>query len=328
MGKDIFLPTSGGVVQKASAGIKTPKQWAFGYGAKMHIEDRFQELGGCACNVSVGLKRLSLQTKACGLVGDDADGRWIVDNLTGEGVDTSLIEQLKGGATDSSMILVHNPTGERTIFVNRDVGENLVIKKNVFSNADYVFIGSLYGEQVEQNMGTIHNEITKSQTKLIYNPGMRNIQLQPRTVCDLIHHTSILFVNKTEAKLIVQELATGYNDEALDDEISLLESLAKQASQQAIIVLTAGSQGAWVRSPEERLRILARPQTIVDTTGAGDSFASGFIAGHILNHSLEDCLRWGGANSHNVIGYYGGHNGLLSVKEINEFAPRFEVAQC
>jgi len=328
MGKDIFLPTDCGVVQKASQGITTTKQWAFGYGAKMHIEDRFQAPGGCACNVSVGLKKLSVEAKACGLIGDDADGKWLVDSLASKGVDVQHIKQVNDGATDASMILVHTPSGERTIFVNRDVGENFIFEKHLLEGAPWIFIGSMYGDPIQQNMNTIHNVLTSTQTKLIYNPGYRNIQAQPRTVCDLIHHTSLLFVNKVEAQAIVGNLRTGYNESQMEDELFLLEALSQQAATDAKIVLTAGSRGAWVKSSKERLYIAVQDKNIIDTTGAGDAFASGFTAAHILKLSLADCMRWGGANSHNVIGYYGGHEGLLSKSDLENSTNDFEVIKC
>lgn len=328
MGKDIFLPTDQGVVQEASEGINTNKQWAFGYGSKMHIEDRFQAPGGCACNVSVGLQRLTIPAKAHGLTGADADGTWIASELAKNGVDVQYIETIDKGITDFSMILVHKPAGERTIFVSRDVGENLIIQQQILSGAPWIFIGSLYGEMIQENMDTIHNTLTSTSTKLLYNPGMRNIQMQPRTVCDLIHHADVLFVNKVEAKAIVQELRTGYNEKELEDEGMLLDALWQQATPSATVVLTAGSQGAWAKNKHEHLHIQVKDKEIVDTTGAGDAFASGFTAAHILHLPLAECLQWGGANSHNVIGYYGGHKGLLHKAALETKAKTFHVTKC
>lgn len=326
MGKDIFLPTNEGVVGKATKGIKTNKQWAFGYGSKIHIEDRFQAPGGCACNVSVGLQRLTIDAKAYGLTGEDADGKWIASELASAGVDVQYIQTAQESITDSSMILVHTPSGERTIFVNRDVGEHFILQSSILQEAPWLFIGSLYGTMIRENMSTIHDVLTTSSTKLLYNPGMRNIQMQPRTVCDLIHHASILFVNKVEAKAIVQELTTGYNGDELEQESFLLDALWKQAKPDTTVVLTAGSLGAWAKNKNEQLYIQIKEREIIDTTGAGDAFASGFAAAHIFGLNLKQCLQWGGANSHNVIGYYGAHKGLLYKSELETKSKAFHVS--
>jgi ribokinase len=56
----------------------------------------------------------------------------------------------------------------------------------------------------------------------------------------------------------------------------------------------------------------------VETTGAGDAFASGFLAAYVKSKTLPECLQWGAANAGNSVKFYGGVEGLLTEKEMEE----------
>jgi sugar/nucleoside kinase (ribokinase family) len=57
---------------------------------------------------------------------------------------------------------------------------------------------------------------------------------------------------------------------------------------------------------------------VADSLGAGDAFASGFIAAHLKGKGLEECLKWGIANSSSVVRYYGAIEGLLREDDIEK----------
>ena len=99
------------------------------------------------------------------------------------------------------------------------------------------------------------------------------------------------------------------NREALNNEKFLAEKLNNLGAN--IVVITDGSRGAWSFNGKEFLHIDAKKEKVADSLGAGDAFSSGFIAAHLKEKDLEECLRWGIENSTSVIQHYGAIEGLL-----------------
>jgi len=97
-----------------------------------------------------------------------------------------------------------------------------------------------------------------------------------------------------------------------------------------IVVVTNGKEGATVFDGKDFYDMKARQITKrVDSTGAGDSFATGFLGRIIAENSktidenlIRNALEWGMANSNSVIQYIGAQKGLLTKSEINESAKR------
>lgn len=326
MGKDIFFPVTSGVVVNSEKEQGEVKQFCFRYGGKVHVEDRFSALGGCACNVSIGLARLGIDVSVFGNIGDDHDGEWIRKTLDSERVNTKKINVVQKGNTDISVIIVDANAGERTIFVNRDVGEKLVIKESDVSEFDWCFVGSLYGEKIKSNMQVIHNILSSTKLKLAYNPGGKNIAQDEDVVLDLIHHASIVFVNKSEAREIVSKFDLPYTEEDLSDEQYLLETLKEHMQDdEGIVVVTDGRLGAWVYDGENTYHTNTIDKPVHDATGAGDAFASGFFAAILYKLSLDKCIVWGSVNSDSVIDYYGAQKGLQTCGIIQDRTELFVV---
>jgi sugar/nucleoside kinase (ribokinase family) len=73
-----------------------------------------------------------------------------------------------------------------------------------------------------------------------------------------------------------------------------------------VLVVTRSADGAVAVANGQRAQVAAEPiQRVVDTTGAGDQFAAGFLFGHVRGRALEECLRLGAICAAEVIGHYG-----------------------
>lgn len=326
MGKDIFFPIASGNVVNTNMQTKNEKQLCFGYGTKVHIEDRFSALGGCACNVSIGLSRLGIDVCALGNVGADCDRDWIVTTLEQENVDITKIRTIEDANTDLSVIIVDTNTGERTIFVNRDVGEDLTVHAQDIEGFNWCFLGSLYGEDIEKNMKVIHNAIINDGLQLVYNPGGKNISQDKDVVLDLIHHAYMIFVNKSEAREIVSKFDLLYNEKDLLNEEYLMSVLKEHMHNQlGTVVLTDGLRGAWGYDGENIYHTDTIDKSVHDATGAGDAFASGFFAAVLYKLPFDQCMQWGSINSDTVIDYYGSREGLQKYDTIQEGLVKFPV---
>ncbi len=320
-GKDIFFPVEMNCNSSLQQPIKKVEnnnisQLCFQLGSKMHVKDRFVAMGGCACNVSVGLSRLGVSTAVFGIVGNDSDGEYIKKSLSDEKVNVKNLLVDKKSNTDISVIIVDSKSGERTIFVNRDVGEKLKINPAIFKNHEWVYVGSLYGNDLNDNIETIHEEIkNNSGLKLAYNPGGSNINNNPKEVHSLLHHASLIFVNKSEAEQVAKILKTDVSEDILSSEEKLIKFIYESVKD-AIVVLTNGKKGAWGYTGDKIYHEKASEEKALDTTGAGDSFTSGFFAAIIHGHDIEIAMKWGVKNSYSVIKYYGAIEGLLKLENL------------
>lgn len=319
-GKDIFFPVDlGDSVNASMDQERLFTKLCFNHGSKIHIKNRFIALGGCASNVSVGLSRLGVSSSILTLVGDDSDGEWIKEIFLNEKVETANLKKSDQANTDISVIVVDSISGERTIFVSRDVGEKLQIEVSAIQNYKWCFMGSLYGDEfLLNNVKNICDGVDELNMKLAYNPGQSNILHNPQEVCDLIKRSTLLFVNKDEGRQIVELLYADLVKEDLNSksEEDLLKMLFQEMGDAVQIVLTNGIKGAWGYDGDEMYYQKASEEKALDATGGGDAFTSGFFATILQEKSMNEAMKMGSKNSKNVIKFYGAQEGLLSDDEI------------
>ena len=321
-GKDIFLPTDEGIILDTPEDITSQKKFAFELGAKYQIDDRFEALGGCAANVSVGLARLGIRVSCYTKIGDDMLGKWIGSELEKEKVKTDLIQTEKDCRSDLSAIIVNAKSGERTIFFNRDANEKLEIFPEKLKDTDWIFASALNGEW-EKNLDAIIGLVKKENIKLAFNPGQRNIKDNPRKIIETIKNCDLLLLNKDEAIEITNNLQQTTNNEQLNDEVFLIQELNKLGPE--IVVITDGLRGAWAFDGKNLFYVQSTEDEPIDTTGAGDAFSSAFLAGCFKERKIEESLKWGAANGGSVVKYYGAIEGLLNMESIERIADTIKV---
>jgi ribokinase len=312
--KDIFFPTSEGVVLETPKDLKAQRKIAFELGAKYHIEDRFESLGGCAVNQAVGLVRLGLEAACYTVLGQDLVGEWIKKEIEKAGVGSDLIlsENCSSGL---SAIIVDEKSGERIIFSNQEANERMKIDQDKLKNAEWISVSDPSGDW-KKILDDIFTAAKASGAKVMFNPRGKNIQEDAQKVYALAGQAEILFVNKDEAIEIVSCSMQHETRNNLNDEKLLIQKLKESGAK--IIVLTDGKNGAWAHDGSQLIYSAATNSQPKETTGAGDAFASGFMAAHIKGKNLEECLKWGIANSGNAVNFYGGVEGLLKEVEIKE----------
>jgi sugar/nucleoside kinase (ribokinase family) len=323
-GKDIFFPTSDGVILETPDDLKSRRKIVFELGAKYHIEDRHEALGGCAANVACGLSRLGLEVDCYTKTGDDYLGQWIKAELEKEKVKTGLIQVEKNTSSDLSSVIVDEKSGERTIFASRDANENLEIFPNDFQKFGWLFVSALNGNQKESwedNLKKILS-IVNGEIKLAFNPGPENIKTNPQAIIEACQSVDVLIVNKDEALEIVLSLEAG-NKAKLSDEIFLLGELKKLGPQ--VVTITDGMRGAWTSDGNNLFFAPALGVDPIETTGAGDAFSSGFLGAIVKQKSLREALKWGIINSANSVKFFGAINGLMSEEDVLKKIDQIEI---
>lgn len=308
--KDIFFPTDEGIIIATPEDILSKEKIAFELGGKYRVEDRYEAVGGVAANVSHGLARLGHKAACYSRIGRDEMGNWILDEFKREKVPTDLLFVDPLAKTDLSAIIVLTQNGERTIFHNRDANEKLEIIDEKFSATEWVFVSALNGDW-RTNLQKILALKKKYGFSLAFNPGQHNIKEDVASVLEMIAVSDVLVLNKDEAIELVMQTKMTLPEERLDDELFLLKTLHRAGAKS--IGMTDGKRGAWSFDGTEYWYCsIYTKNGVVDTTGAGDAFGSGFFSALLEGQSIEYGLRYGMANSGSVVGEYGAIKGLLS----------------
>ena len=276
-----------------------------GYGEKITISNIQHEIGGSACNVAVGLAKTGLKTAIFSAVGQDSEGEGIISQLKKQKVETGLIQKDKSKKTSFSIIISFE--GERSILVFHSFRpEDFTLPEKIES--DWIYIGP-----VGENYKSLYNELTsraaQSNIKIAINPGSEQIKDGIHAFGGLLRVAKILFLNKEEA----QRLADIPGVATVKEIVRVLQKTGIET-----IVITDGKNGAYVATESEFYKTGIYPCERVESTGAGDAFASGFLAATINGEKLFDCLRLGAVNSASVVGEIGAQKGLLSSSTIKK----------
>lgn len=314
--KDIFFPTDEGMIIETPEDITSKEKIAFELGGKIRVANRYEAVGGVAANVAHGLARLGHVAACYSKIGQDEMGDWILDEFKQEKVPTDLLFIDPVAKTDLSAIIVLTQNGERTIFHNRDANEKLEIIDEKLKHAQWLFVSALNGDW-QGNLKKLLALKEAEGISLTFNPGQHNIKENAGAVLEAVAKSDVLLLNKDEAIELVMQSKKDFPREHLDDEMFLLETLHRSGAK--IIGMTDGKRGAWAFDGKEQWYCPIHTRTsVVDSTGCGDAFGSGFFSALLEGKSIEQALKYGIGNSGSVVGEYGAIAGLLSKETLND----------
>lgn len=288
--------------------VKTNEcQLCFTYADKIPIEGAVQSIGGNAANVAVGAKKLGLRSTIVTEVGDDINGLLIADDLGKAGVDTRYVRVCKGKETRYAVVL--NYKNERTVL---SYHAERTYKLPKLPQTKLVYFSSL-GKTFERIQdGVVAYKKKHPTTILACNPGSYQYTEGIKKTRELLPFVDILFVNKEEAVRLVQKKL----------EIpQLIEQLHKKGAK--TVVVTDGKVGSYVSEGNGIFTMPSFPITVVSRTGAGDAYATGFIAAKLKGFSIEDAMGWGTANASGVIQKFGGQTGLSTTTQIKTILKKY-----
>jgi ribokinase len=322
--KDIFFPTSEGIVTETPDDLLSQKKISFELGAKYKIENRYESLGGVAANVGAGLSRLGIRSVCYSHIGDDDMAGWIIKELENNGVSTKLISHEKNLPGDLSAIIVDTKSGDRTIFSNQKANSQMEIIPEKLKDAEWFYVGDLHGNW-EEDADNIIQTAKANGIKIAINPRQVNIHENVKKIIEIIKSCEVVFLNKDESIEILSGLGRGFSQEELNDEAFLIKKLKELGP--SVLAVTDGVRGGWGYDGKDLLHIDAIEEHPIETTGAGDAFASGFFGAYLKEKTLEECLKWGAANAGSSVRFYGGVEGLLKENEILEKIKSLEVVR-
>lgn len=256
--------------------------------------------GGSAANTLAGLAGLGHRCAFIGQVADDQLGEVFTHDMRATGIAFD-VPPLPGPPPTARCLILIAPDGERTMNTALAMAHNLpasAIDEDMIASAKYLLIeGYLWDAPepqaaIKRAMAAAKRGGCKIVFALsaLYLMGLYRDEFL-RLIAD--GTIDVLFCNEEELAALMQ----------IDD---LEAAIAAIAPQVPTLVVTRAEHGALAMQGAARAEVPAEPiATIVDTTGAGDTFTSGFLAGQLQGRSLADSLTMGAVCAAECIGHYG-----------------------
>jgi sugar/nucleoside kinase (ribokinase family) len=256
--------------------------------------------GGSAANSMAGVAALGLDAAFIGQVADDQLGDIFAHDMTSLGVHFET-PPLKDGPPTGRCLIIVTPDAQRTM--NTFLGAAQMLDKSDIDPAEVGEAGIVYLEGYLWDPPAPRAAMEKA-IDAARAAGRKVAFTLSDTFCVDRHRDGfwrllkdgridILFANEAEAAAMA---------EANDVE----DAIARLAESVQTLVVTRSEAGATALSGGERADVPAQPiDRLVDTTGAGDLFAAGFLAGQARGKSLEDSLTLGAIAAAEVIQHYG-----------------------
>lgn len=331
--RDIILVTDSGTIINNIGDFMRQKLLGFELGAKTSITKFLNTVGGSACNVSIGLKKMGADPFPYVEVGDDIIGKIIKDDLEKFKISAKLVGKDKANQTGFSIIIVDSQSREHIVFCKKEASEDIKInvKKILSINPAWIYIGSLGSdpENEFEKIKLIKEKIKK--IKIAAAPGIGQIEKKNKRLLEILKISDIIIMNRDEAiSMLAHSNPKNYFNLPPRGlaQIRFLFNESKNWGDEKIAI-TDGKDGVYLKDGRNSRQICYiesfPPSKLVDTTGAGDAFASGFIGGLIRGIKVEDCLKMGIVNSSSVVEYLGAEKGLLTWEKARKKIKELEV---
>ncbi len=283
---------------------------AMQYGSKIPFNYVDEKIAvGNAPNAAVSFARLGIQSGLEANVGGDKAGRDIIEKLDRENVDTHLVRINPDNASNYHYVLWYKE--ERTILIKHEEYEYHWPKLKPKETPNWIYFSS-----ISENAIDFHDELAdwldeNPDVKLAFQPGTFQMKAGVERLSRIYKHTEVLILNREEAVEV-----SGGNYDDLHDLMDRFHSYGCR-----IVVITDGPDGAYASDGNTRLKmpLYPDPEPPKERTGAGDAFASTFVAAIVKGNNLEGALQWAPINSMNVVQHVGAQDGLLNQEKLEEY---------
>jgi len=256
--------------------------------------------GGSAANTLAGLSALGARCAFVGQVATDELGEIFAHDIRAAGIDYATPPRAGDPPTGRCLIFV-SPDGQRTM--------------NTFLGASHFLPVAALDADAVADASVLYLE-----GYMWDPPGPRQVMRNAiaaaraagRTVAFTTSEVFMIDLYGADFRALIDEGAIDilfcnhHELAALTGEEDFEAGLASLAPKLEILVATRSADGAVAIAGGERAEVLAEPiEQVVDTTGAGDLFAAGFLSGHVRGENLKRCLEMGAVAAAEVISHYG-----------------------
>ena len=235
--------------------------------------------GGCANNTAIGLAKLGIDVGAVGRIGTDKFGDFVLQTLNDNHVDTrGVVRDTKTNtsvtfvtvASDGERSFLHY-MGSNGIFSEADVDFDLIRVSKILHVAGSFVMPKLDGEPTAHILRTAREAGVVTSLDTVWDTSGNWL----KTLEPCLPHVDVFLPSIEEAKQL-----TG-----LDSPPDIARFLMDYGIQ--TVGLKMGDRGSYVRSGTEEFYVPAYEVDVVDTTGAGDAYVAGFLAGTVMGWDLK-----------------------------------------
>jgi len=274
-------------------------------GEETHILEDYYGPGGSAANTICGLAKLGTKTGFMGAVGSDAEGQTILEDFKKLGVDVTGI-RVKEERTGTVFGFVDR-TGERALYVLPGANSSISgddLNWEYISRAKYVHLSSFVGEKQFE----VQKELVRrmpERCRLSFAPGSIYVGRGIETLLPFIERCEVIFLTEKEITALTGK-------DGREGSRQLIENGCK------IVAVTQGGRGSLVSTSDRTFHVKPFPSEPVDTTGAGDAFAAGFLRGLLEEKGVEKCALWGNYVASRCVRAMGAREGLPDLEELHQ----------
>lgn len=269
--------------------------------------------GGCAVNAAIDLSRMGINSALIGKIGKDGFGEFLKSSLDASGVNTDGLSAEAGINTSSSVVLSAS-NGERTFL--HCIGSNARftcedVNYDIIRNSKILFVAGI--NLLPKFDGIPCSQVLKKAKEMgVY------------TAMDTAWDASGRWMKNIEPSLPYLDLFIPSYDEAKmiagkDDPEEITDLFISKGVE--LVVIKLGKDGCFIKSKNGEMYTIPTYLQVkaVDTTGAGDSFAAGYLAGLTMGWDLYKCGKFANAVGTHCVMEVGASTGIKSMNEILEF---------
>ena len=302
---DIFVDTFDRKQRKKKSNLEYKHMIQYPIGDKILIEDLDISIGGGGTNTAVTFNQFGFNTAYVGALGEDYYGIVIKEFL--DKAKIHFLGHMNKDRTGTSIIL-DSIEHDRTVLTYKGANNNLMYSKidKKMLGAKLYYFSSLIEESFK-TMLKLLDYATKNNIKVAFNPSCYQAE-KGKTLWSCLKQVNYLVLNKEEAQFLAENKSP--------HEKELMDILYKKLNpEERLVVITDGSSGAYCYDGKAYYKADPCKVKILESTGAGDAFASAFVSGILRGESIEKALKLGTANSASVITNKGAKDKILTLKE-------------
>lgn len=322
---DSFVESDAANVVSVSTKDHSIDFMSYPYGAKVEVESYKTAVGGGGLNAAANFAHLGAKTAAIFKIGEDFQGKNILEKVEESGVDTSCVIKSKKENSGSSVILL-SFEGNRTVLAYR--GANGTIKEDeidykAIKNSKWLYIAPLNGES-----GAVLDKIAhfaeEHNTNVAINPGSSSLKKGLKYFEKILATAEVVVMNKEEASLVTKidvrpdTKTECFSEETIHPDIkTMLDKL--KSTDARVVIITDGKHGVYAFDGTKYYRCPEFPAKVVSTLGAGDALSSTFTAAlEYTNWNIEKSLMLASVNAASVVSNFGAQEGFLTFEQMEQ----------
>jgi 5-dehydro-2-deoxygluconokinase len=289
-------------------------------------------VGGSPANIAIGMSRLGMKTGFIGRVADDQMGRFIINYLKKNNIDTSnVITDKSGSVTGLAFTEIKSPT-DCSILMYRDNVADLKlepkdVKEDYIKQAKVLLIsGTALAKSPSREAVFLALDYARKHGVVVffdldYRPYTWNSQEETAIYYNLAAEKCDVIIGTREEFDMMEQFESNRNDD---------EKTAKRwfNYRAKIVVIKHGKDGSIAYTKEgEKFKGTIFPANVIKTFGAGDSYAAAFIYGLMQGWDIPKAMEYGAAAASIVISSHSCSDAMPTLQQIEEFIQKYKNDQ-